>query len=104
MTANGRALSLTASGDIGMVDIPLTGGDNLLENGDFEYGLNGWTANGSPINVTGAYAGGSALQITGNAVMASEEYIPVDPTRDTYQLEAYVRKSVAGTTPGTLYF
>lgn len=36
--------------------------------------------------------------------MASDEYIPVDPTRDTYQLEAYIRKSVAGTTPGTLYF
>ncbi len=36
--------------------------------------------------------------------MTSNEYIPVDPTRDTYQLEAYIRKSVAGTTPGLLYF
>lgn len=76
--------------------------DNLVVNGDFEmddkYGWNAGTV------VTGGYSGNKALQITGSVSLNSDDYIPVDPTRDILQLEAWVKKSVAGTTPGVLYF
>ena len=76
--------------------------NNLLVNGDFEMGDKyGWNT-GSV--VAGGYSGNSTLQITGNGSLENNDYIPVDPTKDIFQLEAWVKKSVAGTTPGVLYF
>jgi len=78
--------------------------DNLLVNGDFEMGDKySWNISGSAV-VTGGYSGKYALQVTGNNSLSSDDYIPVDPTRDIFHLEAWVKKSVAGTTPGVLYF
>jgi hypothetical protein len=75
--------------------------DNILVNGDFELGNYGWS---SGTVVTGGLSGNNALQITGNVQITSNDYIPVDPTKDIFQLDAWVKKSVAGTTPGILYF
>jgi hypothetical protein len=76
--------------------------DNLLVNGDFEMGDKyGWD-NG--VVVAGGYSGNYALQFTGSVQVLSDDYIPVDPTRDVFQLEAWAKKSVAGVTPGVLYF
>ena len=80
--------------------------DNLLVNGDFEmgdvYGWNGWGNPGTV--VTGGYSGNYALRVTGSNSILTDDYIPVDPTKDIFQLEAWVKKSVAGSTPGVLYF
>ena len=76
--------------------------DNLLVNGDFEMGDKyGWNT-GSV--VSGGYAGNYTLQITGAANLTNDDYIPVDPTKDIFQLDAWVKKTVAGATPGLLYF
>ena len=77
--------------------------DNLLHNGDFETGTtDGWS--GVTSVTTGGYAGNYTAQFTGATNLNSDDYIPIDPTRDVIQLEAYVKKTVAGTTPGVLYF
>ncbi len=77
--------------------------NNLLVNGDFEQGSTyGWSALDSV--VTGGYSGNYAAQRTGSSTVLSDDYIPVDPTKDVFQLEGYFKKTVAGTTPGRLYF
>ncbi len=77
--------------------------DNMVANGDFERNnTTGWT--GITDIVTGGYSGNYAAHITGPATLESSDYIPVDPTRDVLQLEAYLKKTVAGTTPGAMYF
>jgi len=43
-------------------------------------------------------------QFTGPQTLESVDYIPVNPVTDVIQLEAYIKKTVAGTTPGIMYF
>lgn len=54
--------------------------------------------------VSGGYSGDYTSRFVGPRTLESVDYIPVDPIRDVLQLEVYVKKSVAGVTPGTLYF
>ena len=78
--------------------------DNMAVNGDFEMNSSsGWNVAGSSV-VSGGYSGNYALQVTGSQMLLNDDYIPVDPTKDIFQLEAWVKKTVAGTTPGILYF
>jgi type II secretory pathway pseudopilin PulG len=87
-------------------NLDVAGTDNLVLNGDFEMGrTDGWTSGGAPTVIAGGYSGNYALQITGSGGNTlSDDYIPVDPTRDVLQLEGYFKKTVAGVTPGKLYF
>ncbi|MEI6287993.1 MAG: hypothetical protein WCP18_00195 [bacterium] len=76
--------------------------DNLLVNGDFEMNnMSGWSGNGVVTSTAGSYSGKYAMQITGSQQILSDDYIPVDPTRDIFQLDAWVKKTVIG---GGLYF
>ena len=76
--------------------------NNLVANGDFELGgAYGWS---SGTVVSGGYSGQYALQVAGNTQLTGDDFIPVDPTKDIFQLEAWVKKSAAGSTPGVLYF
>ena len=95
--------TITASGEITSGGYLNLTNNNLLYNGDFETGTtDGWS--GITAIATGGYAGNYTAEITGYHILASDDYIPVDPTYDVLQLETYVKKTVAGTTPGTLYF
>ncbi len=77
--------------------------DNMVFNGDFEMGgTYGWSGISSV--TTGGFSGNYTAEIAGSVTILSDDYIPVDPTRDIFQLEAWVKKSVVGTTPGGLYF
>jgi hypothetical protein len=79
--------------------------DNLLVNGDFEMGnLSGWSGFDSVVTGTGAASGNYAAQRAGSNTVLSDDFIPVNPVRDALQLEGYFKKSVAGTTPGIIYF
>jgi hypothetical protein len=81
--------------------------DNLVYNGDFETNTTaGWVKlGGSGTNsiVTGGNSGNYAMQIVNASDWLSEDYIPVDPTKDVLQFEAYVKETVTGGTPGILY-
>lgn len=81
-------------------------GPNMLRNGTFESGLNGWTTalysgGAAAVGPTGAQDGANALAITstvlanGGAVATSNEYVPVDGNA-TYSLVALLYASVAG--------
>ncbi len=95
-----------------LANAPTVGGyhdlsnDNLLTNGDFETGTTtGWT--GITSVVTGGYAGNYTSQTTNNSnnQTLSDDYIPVDPTKDVFQLEGWFKKTITGSpTPGLLYF
>ncbi|MCB9817364.1 hypothetical protein H6795_02360 [Candidatus Nomurabacteria bacterium] len=77
--------------------------DNLLYNGDFETNTTaGWS--GITGIVTGANSGNYTAQSVNAGTIESDDYIPVDPTKDTLQLEGYFKETVTGSTPGTLYF
>ena len=77
--------------------------DNMLVNGDFEMAASyGWS--GTNTVVSGGYSGKYAMEVAGNVTILGDDYIPIDPTRDIIQLEGYLKKTVAGTTPGVLYF
>ncbi len=82
--------------------------DNMVADGDMEQGVYGWTifGGGGTIASTAAdrYSGQKSMQVNGQTFINSNDLIPVDPTRDVLQLEAYAKKSVAGGTPGVLYF
>lgn len=96
-----RWKDLHVSGGISQGGYLATDMDNLVYNGDFEMGTTGWDAGAT---VSGGYSGKYALQVWGDRQLLSSDYIPVDPDYDTFQLEGYFKKSVAGATPGILYF
>jgi len=79
--------------------------NNLVVNGDFEQGAYGWSGVTS-INTgaTNSYSGNNAAEFDGGNTLANDDYIPVNPTKDVLQLEAYVKTLAVGTTQGTLYF
>ncbi|MCB9839527.1 tail fiber domain-containing protein [Candidatus Nomurabacteria bacterium] len=81
--------------------------DNLVYNGDFETNTTaGWfkqSGVGTIATTTGGNSGNYTLQAVNSADVVSEDYIPVDPTKDTLQFEAYVKETVTGTTPGVIY-
>ncbi len=81
------------------------GDDNLIVNGDFENGTSiGWTGSIS-VESTDTYAGNYAVSSASpNTTILSNDYIPVDPTYDVLELEGYIKKVAAGTTPGVTYF
>ncbi|MDP3402589.1 MAG: tail fiber domain-containing protein [bacterium] len=77
--------------------------DNLLVNGDFETNsTTGWT--GLTTVTTGGYSGNYTSQTTGYSQVESADYIPVNPVTDVLQLEGWFKKSVAGASPGIIYF
>jgi hypothetical protein len=79
--------------------------DNLLYNGDFESNSTaGWSFTGTTTVTTGGYAGNYTSQSTGASDAVSTDYIPVNPVTDVLQLEGYFKKTVAGVTPGLVYF
>jgi len=76
----------------------------MLVNGDFEQGTYGWSGFDTTVN-TSTVSGTLAAQRTGASTVLSNDYIPVDPTRDVFQLEGWFKKTVTGSpTPGVLYF
>ncbi|HPR10633.1 MAG TPA: hypothetical protein PLJ04_03565, partial [Candidatus Saccharibacteria bacterium] len=81
--------------------------DSLVYNGDFETNTTaGWfkqSGVGTIATTTGGNSGNYTLQAVNSADVVSEDYIPVDPTKDTLQFEAYVKETVTGTTPGVIY-
>ena len=121
-TNNSERMRITAAGNVGIgltnptYKLDVAGGliresgylvgdaatDNLVANGDFELNTSSGWSTGTV--VTGGYSGNYALQITGSNTLTSDDYIPVDPTKDIFQLDAWMKKSVAGATPGILYF
>ena len=77
--------------------------DNLLYNGDFETGTtSGWT--GITSIVTGGVSGNYAGSVTNDTQVLTDDYIPVNPVTDVLQLDAMVKETVTGSTPGILYF
>jgi len=81
--------------------------DNLVFNGDFEQGQEGWKTGSTTLtSVTGGYSGNYALEYTGaTATLQNDDYIPVDPTKDVFELEGWFKKTTTGSpTPGILYF
>ncbi|TSD04844.1 MAG: Uncharacterized protein Greene07147_898 [Parcubacteria group bacterium Greene0714_7] len=77
--------------------------DNLLTNGDFETNTTtGWS--GLTTVTTGGYSGNYTSQTTAAQQVLSDDYIPVNPVTDVLQLEGWFKKTVAGTTPGVIYF
>ncbi|PIZ63989.1 hypothetical protein COY16_00515, partial [Candidatus Roizmanbacteria bacterium CG_4_10_14_0_2_um_filter_39_13] len=78
-------------------------GDNMVYNGDFETGtLEGWS--GFDTVSTTSYSGNYSAQANGSSTVLSNDYIPVDPDYDVIELEGFFQKTVAGTTPGVIYF
>ncbi|MDD2680595.1 MAG: hypothetical protein PHE20_00655 [Patescibacteria group bacterium] len=77
--------------------------DNMLVNGDFEMNSTlGWS--GLTGIATEGVSGKYAAEIVGYRSISSYDYIPVNPTEDIFQLEAWVKKSYTGTNPGLIYF
>ena len=68
--------------------------NNLLFNGDFEQGQEGWKIGSTTLtSVTGGYSGNYALEFTGaTATFLNDDYIPVDPTKDVFELEGWLKK------------
>jgi hypothetical protein len=105
VTTTGASVTgnVTVSGKITQGGYLALDNDNLVYNGDFETNtIAGWT--GITGTTTGGNSGNYVAQSVNAGTIESEDYIPVDPTKDTLQLEGYFKETVTGSTPGTLYF